>query len=155
LVEPLELRRRRIERRRKICLCDHGLRASWLQEDVPLDPTALGERPDAADLAGPIAESVAGSFLLSLPTLGVFHLPETTSFPEVDFVIVVGDERIPIEIKYRRRIDPIRDTFGLRRFVQEPLHRAPFGILVTLVDGVSIPDPRIVAIPLSSFLLIR
>jgi predicted AAA+ superfamily ATPase len=68
---------------------------------------------------------------------------------------MVGDVRIPLEVKYQRRIDPLRDTEGLRTFIEKTVNRAPFGLLVTQTDDVSIDDPRIVALPLSSFLLLR
>ena len=38
LVPPLEIRLRRTKGSPKICLADHGLRASWLQEVIPLVP---------------------------------------------------------------------------------------------------------------------
>ena len=47
--------------RSKLCLADHALRACWLQEQVPLTPDALAERPDLATQAGHLAESVFGS----------------------------------------------------------------------------------------------
>jgi predicted AAA+ superfamily ATPase len=75
--------------------------------------------------------------------------------PEVDLVLTVGERRIPIEVKYRRRIDPHRDARGLRAFLEKTVYNAPFGILVTLEDGVGVRDPRIVALPLSSVLLLR
>jgi hypothetical protein len=69
-------------------------------------------------------------------------------------VITVGEQRIPIEIKYRRRIEH-RDTRGLRTFIEHSHYNAPFGILVSLEDGYVSDDPRIVAMPLSSLLLFR
>jgi predicted AAA+ superfamily ATPase len=113
------------------------------------------EAPHLSDLAGHIAESVVGSFLAGLPHLGVAHFPERPTEPEIDFVITVGQKRIPIEVKYRRRIDSHRDTLGLRAFVEKAVYNAPFGILVTLEDDVEIPDPRIIPISLRSFLLMR
>ena len=38
LIQPLELRLKRRTSPPKICLCDHALRAAWLQEVIPLDP---------------------------------------------------------------------------------------------------------------------
>src|SRR5262249_11551229 len=57
LVLPLEIRLRRSRGAPKICLADHGLRASWLQESVPLYPPDLERLPHLADLAGHLAES--------------------------------------------------------------------------------------------------
>jgi predicted AAA+ superfamily ATPase len=41
LIAPLEIRLKKGRGNPKICLADHALRASWLQEPVPLDPPAL------------------------------------------------------------------------------------------------------------------
>lgn len=76
----------------------------------------------------------------------------------------VDHERLPpavdaflrtLEIKYRQRIDPHRDTLGLRAFIEKSVYNAPFGILVTMNDGVIVPDPRIVCLSLPSLLLMR
>jgi predicted AAA+ superfamily ATPase len=155
LVQPLELRLKRKKAPPKICLCDHALRASWLQEIVPLDPDGLSANPHLTDLAGHLAESVLGYFLASIPNLDVAHFPARSAEPEVDFVITVGTRRIPIEVKYRRRIDPHEDTRGLRAFLEKTVYNAPLGLLVTLDDGVTVNDPRIVPISLSSFLWLR
>jgi predicted AAA+ superfamily ATPase len=155
LVSPLEIRLRKTKGAPKICLADHGLRASWLQEVVPLAPEELDKAPHLADLAGHLAESVAGSYLLTISGLELSHLPERGGEPEVDFVLTLGDKRIPIEIKYRRTIDPFRDTEGIRTFLDHAVYNAPFGILVTARDDVKVDDPRIVTIPLSSLLLLR
>lgn len=156
LVEPLELRLKRKKRANaKICLCDPSLRASWLQEIIPLDPEGLRQFPHLADLAGHLAESVAGYFLGNIPGLDLAHFPERGAEPEVDFVLTIGERRIPLEIKYRQTIDPQRDTLGLRAFIEKTVYNAPFGILVTLHDDVTVPDPRIATVPLSSLLLMR
>ncbi|MCC6196388.1 MAG: hypothetical protein IT518_18205 [Burkholderiales bacterium] len=62
--------------------------------------------------------------------------------------------RIPIEVKYRSRIDHA-DTRGLRAFVEKVVYNAPFGILVTLDDEPGTDDPRIVSIPLATLLMMR
>jgi hypothetical protein len=152
LVQPLELRLKKRKAPAKICLCDHALRASWLQEIVPLTPDGLAENPHLSDLAGHIAESALGYSLMSVPNLDVAHFPLRAAEPEVDFVLTLGTRRIPVEVKYRRRIDPLDDTRGLRAFIEKSVYNAPFGILVTLDDDVSVPDPRIVTISLSAFL---
>jgi len=56
----MELRLKRRRSSSKICLCDHALRASWLQEIVPLDPTELRAHSHLTDLAGHLAESTLG-----------------------------------------------------------------------------------------------
>jgi predicted AAA+ superfamily ATPase len=155
LVRPLELRLRRKRGNSKICLCDHGLRASWLQEVVPIDKEGLRRNPDVSSLAGHIAESVVGYYLAGLPHLDLAHFPERGAEPEVDYVLTVGEHRIPLEVKYQQRVDPFTDTVGLRAFVEKRHNNAPFGILVTLHDEVKIPDPRIVQVSLPSLLLLR
>lgn len=154
VVPPLELRLRKQKGNGKLCLADHGLRKSWLQEDVPLAPEALVNSPQV-DLAGRIAESVCGSYLSTLSGIELSHFPERKPEPEVDFVITAGARRIPIEVKYRRHIDPHADTEGLRSFLEKSAYNAPFGVLVTQTDLPPLPDARIVALPLSSVLLIR
>ncbi len=155
LIRPLELRLKRRKGNPKLCLVDLGLRASWLAETVPLDATGLERAPHLADLAGHLAESAVGAFLAGLPHLDVAHFPERPTEPEVDFVLTIGDKRIPLEVKYRRRIDPHADTVGLRAFLEKIHYNAPFGVLVTMLDGVSIPDPRIIPLALPSLLLMR
>lgn len=155
LIQPLEIRLKKRRGNHKLCLCDHGLRASWLQEVVPLHPEGLRTTPHLTDLAGHLAESVVGYFLASTPGLEVAHFPERGSEPEVDFVITVGERRIPMEVKYRQHIDAHRDTVGLRAFLEKTVYNAPFGILVTLHDEAPVADPRIVCIPLSSLLFMR
>lgn len=155
LVKPMELRLKRMKKNPKLCLIDHGLRASWLEEQVPLAPAALNAAPQHTDLAGHLAESVVGACLSAIPHLDVSYFPERPTEPEVDFVLTIGDKRIPLEVKYRRRIDPLRDTLGVRSFLDKAHYNAPLGLLVTMNDEEPHPDPRIVSIPLSSLLLIR
>ena len=121
---------------------------------MPLEPLALQASPHLSDIAGRLAESVAGQLFKSHNNLSVAYFPERGSEPEVDFVLTVGEQRIPVEIKYRRRIDHA-DTRGLRAFLEKSVYNAPFGVLVTQLDEPSTDDPRIVSIPLSSLLLMR
>lgn len=155
LVQPIELRLKRKKAPAKLCLSDHALRASWLQEVVPLDAEGLAANPHMSDIAGRLAESALGYFLASVPSLDVAHFPMRGDEPEVDFILTIGTKRIPIEVKYRRRIDPLEDTRGLRAFLEKAVYNAPFGILVTLDDDVQVADPRIIPISLSSFLWTR
>lgn len=154
LIEPLELRLKRHRGAAKLCLCDHALRAAWLQEVIPLTPESLVQMPHLTDLAGRIAESIAGYFLRSLPGLDVAHFPARRAEPEVDFILTVGVQRIPVEVKYRRRIDP-RDLLGLVSFIEKSHYNAPFGLCVTLHDETATDDPRIVSLPLSTLLFMR
>jgi len=155
LIPPLELRLKRRRGGPKIALCDHGVRAAWLRERIPLDAAGLEQQPHLADIAGHIAESAAGYYLSGISHVGIAHFPERGAEPEVDYVLTIGEHRIPIEIKYRRRIDQQRDTVGLRRFIEKTVYNAPFGVLVTLTDDVRMDDPRIVAVSLPSLLLLR
>jgi predicted AAA+ superfamily ATPase len=153
LIPPLELRLKRRRGASKLCLCDHALRASWLQEVVPLAPSQLSESSHLSDLAGRIAESAAGYFLRSILNLDVAHFPERGAEPEIDYVLTVGEQRLPLEVKYRRTVR-FEDTRGLRSFIERAHYNAPFGILVTQVDGPPLDDPRLVTLPLSSLLLL-
>jgi predicted AAA+ superfamily ATPase len=155
LIKPLELRLKKRKGNPKLCILDLGLRAAWLEEKVPLSPEDLAAAPQLADLAGHLAESVVGAYLAGIPHLDLAHFPERTTEPEIDFVMTIGEKRIPLEVKYRRRIDPHRDTVGLRSFLEKTHYNAPFAVLVTMNDDVTVPDPRIVPVSLASLLLMR
>ena len=154
MIEPMEPRLKKRRGAFKLCLCDHALRAAWLEETVPLAPGDLDRAPHLSELAGHVAESAAGYFFRSIHGLDVAHFPARSAEPEVDFVLTVGEQRIPVEVKYRRRID-YADTHGLRSFMEKAHYNAPFGILITLLDETTVEDPRIVSIPLSTLLLLR
>jgi hypothetical protein len=154
LIKPLELRLKRQRGASKLCLCDHALRASWLQEIIQLTENELSTRPHLSVLAGHMAESTVGYFISSLLHLGVAHFPERSTEPEVDFILTVGDQRIPIEVKYRKKVD-FADIRGLLSFLERPYYHAPFGLLITQTESITIDDPRIVQMPLSTFLLMR
>ncbi|MHB1699484.1 MAG: ATP-binding protein [Acidobacteriaceae bacterium] len=154
LIEPLELRLKKKKGHPKLCLCDHALRAAWLQEKIPLTVEGLAQSPNLAGIAGHIAESVAGYFFRSIIGLDVAHFPERDNQPEVDLVLTIGEQRIPVEVKYRRSVGHA-DTLGLRAFMEKTHFNAQFGLLVTLNDDCRSDDPRIVCIPLSSLLLMR
>ena len=154
LIGPLALRLKRQRGVAKLCLCDHALRAAWLQEVIPLTTEGLARSPHLTDLAGRVAESVVGYFFRSLIGLNVAHFPARRAEPAVDFVLTLGLQRVPVEVKYRRHIDH-RDTAGLRSFMDKPHYNALFGLLVTLTDDIASDDPRIVSLPLSTLLLMR
>ncbi len=174
LIPPLEIRRKRNSGIHKLCLADHGLRASWLQERVSLAPKQLAADPSQASLAGHLAESAFGAAVSTIVGLGVNHFPARKDAPEVDFVLTVGDSRIPAEVKYTQRVGPA-DVSGLLSFLEQPANRAPFGLLITRDAvgsgkagsrggaahdcpgdfGISDLDDRIIALPLSSFLLLQ
>lgn len=69
MIPPLELRLKRKRGAAKLCVCDHGLRAAWLQEQVPLSEQGLAASPHLSDLAGRVAEGAAGYFLSGIPHL--------------------------------------------------------------------------------------
>jgi len=154
LIKPLEIRLKRPLGMDKLCLCDHALRASLLQEVIPLTEIELSTNPHLSVLAGHLAESIVGYFISSLLFVGVTHFPERGNEPEVDFILTIGDQRIPIEVKYRKKID-VADIRGLIHFIERPVYDTPFGLLITQTESVTIHDPRIVQMPLSTFLLMR
>ena len=155
LIPPLEIRLKRRRGSSKLCLVDHGLRASWLQEQIPLTSEGLAERPDLTTLAGHLAESIFGSVASTISGLDVAHFPERGMDREVDFVLTVGAQRVPVEIEYQRRIDPLRDTLGIRSFLEKSVNNASFGLLITQDNSGEVDDPRIVSLPLSTFMLLR
>jgi len=155
LVKPLEIRLKASRGSDKICLSDHGLRASWLQEVVPLDAAELERQPQLLPLAGRLAASVAGAALSTIPNLDLSHLPGRPGEPEVDFVLTLGARRIPLAVRYQRRLDPLADTEGLRTFLEKSVNHAPFGLLITQAGAETVADPRIVCLPLATLLLLR
>ena len=155
LVPPLDVRLRKNRGGPKLCLADHALRACWLQEQVPLTPAALAKQPELTTQAGHLAESIFGSAASTVSGLDVAHWPARGADREVDFVLTVGVRRVPVEIKYQRRIDQYRDTIGIRSFLEKTANNASFGILITQDAAGVVDDPRIVSLPLSTFLLLR
>lgn len=153
LVQPLEIRLKKKKNDPKICLADHGLRASWLQEHIPLDFTTEENNQDIATIAGFLAESVTGALFASISGLDVSHLPPKNGEPEVDFVLTIGEQRIPIEVKYRNIIRP-KHYEGLQHFISQPINRAPFGILITKNPELSV-SPDIVTLSLKELLILR
>lgn len=154
MIEPLELRLKRRRGTPKLCLCDHALRAAWLQEVIPLTEEGLDKFPHLSDLAGRIVESIVGYFFKSIINLDVAYFPERQDEPEIDFILTIGEQRIPVEVKYRRHID-YQDTYGLRSFINKPHYHAPFAIMIVLQEDYQSDDPRIVTVPLSTLLMMR
>ncbi len=154
LIKALELRLKREQRRDKICLADHALRASWLKEIVPLDPEVLAGAPHLAPLAGHLAESAVGATLKTIRGLDVAHRPARERVPELDYVLTLGRQRIPLEVKYQRRLDPRRDTVALKAFLDQEANEATFGLIITQSDVEQPEDPRLVALPLPSLMLL-
>lgn len=153
LIEPNEIRLKKAKGTPKICLCDHILRAVWFSEIIHLDPKELSNEADGNSLSGRVAESTVGYFLRTI-TPEITYSPERKNEPEVDFIMTIGEQRIPIEVKYRNRID-YEDTIGLRSYIDKKINKAPFGILVTMHDHQKVEDKDIVCIPLSTLLLLK
>ncbi len=156
-VPALELRLKKERRHDKICLADHSLRASWLEELVPMTADGLADNPHLAPLAGHLAQSIAGAALANVRALDLAHLPAHGDAEEIDFVLSIGLRRLPLEVKYQHRIDPVRHTRALRAFLDDKNNQASFGLLITrgdLADD-ALGDPRIVALPLASLLMLR
>jgi len=154
LISPLEIRLKKQKRPRKIALCDLGLRSAWLHEVVPLDPQELQKNPHLADLAGHLVESLIGYYLTSIHNLDVAYYPKRDREPEVDFIITIGTQRIPIEVKYRRKVDT-DDIQSIVAFISKNVYKAPFGILITQDYLPKRIDDRVVQMPLSAFLLLK
>lgn len=153
LIQPLEIRLKKKRSDPKICLADHGLRSSWLQEHIPLEFENDETNQDMATIAGFLAESVVGALFSSIGGLDLSHLPGNGKEPEIDFVITIGDQRIPVEVKYRNSIKSEHYS-GLRSFMDTPINRAPFGLLITKNESESM-DERVVTIPLKHLLILR
>jgi len=98
---------------------------------------------------------VVGATLATISGLDLAHFPERANEPEIDFIATVGSKRVPIEVKYQRKIDPLADTEGLRSFMEKTVNNAPFGLLITQVDVEPLADSRVIAIPLSTLMLLR
>jgi len=124
----------------------------WFENSVL---KSTDRNPHLMDLAGRVAESTAGYYLSSITGLAVSHLPERGGDPGVDYVLTIGERRIPVEIKYRRQIDSMRDTLGLRAFIEKAANNAPFGLLITREDAQAPADPRIITVPLRALLIVR
>lgn len=156
LIDPIQMRARRQHGAPKICLCDHALRAAWLQEFVPLHPDELRESEHVADLAGHIMESVIGYYLAGLPSVQMSHSPERPGEPEVDFVLTIGARRIPIEVKYRKSAGGADDVAGLKHWIAKGSHGSPFGLLVTQdVSRRKRRDEDIIEVPAKYLLLLQ
>ena len=153
LIQPLEIRLKKKRSDPKICLADHGLRSSWLQEHIPLEFENDERNKDMATIAGFLAESVVGALFSSIGGLDLSHLPGKGKEPEIDFVITLGDQRIPVEVKYRNSIKS-EHYIGLQSFMDTPINRAPFGLLITKNETESM-DERVVTIPLKHLLILR
>jgi predicted AAA+ superfamily ATPase len=154
-IPPLEALTRRQAHPSKLCICDHFVREAWLQERVPITPRELAHANQAvATLAGHIIESDIGYYLKGICGLDVSWFPERNGEPEVDFVLTLGLQRIPIEVKYCRSRPDAGDLAGLRSFCSQAKYNAPFGLLITRELSGAI-DGNIVALPAYALLSVR
>jgi predicted AAA+ superfamily ATPase len=152
IFKPSEHRLKNSQERVKICLGDHAIRRALMNELIPLYGTNVN-----SDLAGPIVEGIVGSRLAScyprdsLPGNSISYLPDTKDEgSEVDFILSIGEQHIPIEVKYRNRAKP---STGILQYLEQPQHNAPFGLLITK-DEERVKD-NLIAIPLKKFLLLK
>src|SRR5438128_1574191 len=115
-VPPLEALTKKQAHPAKICLCDHFIREAWLQEKIPIAPSQLASANEAVStLAGHIVESIVGFYFKGIAGLDVSWFPERYGEPEIDFVLTIGMRRIPVEVKYHRRVKQ-KDLQGLQSF---------------------------------------
>lgn len=154
-IEPLEIRLKRKRGSPKLCLVDHALRASWLQEVVPLTSAELAGQPVLSTLAGRVAESTVGAVLSTITGLDLAYRPDRPTEPEIDFVLTVGTARIPLEVKYQGSVGDA-DASALNGFISNAANHAPFGIMITrdLVPEHLLSE-KIVTLPLASLMLLR
>lgn len=133
----------------KLSLTDLGVRNAIFR-----GAPSLWESPP--DVVGPLVETVVQTVLRDA-NLAVHFFRERVDpddrrspFEEVDFVAERTDgEVLPVEVKFRRRIDDA-DFRALRRFVEG--YRCPRGLLVSR-DTFAREADRVVVVPLRDFLL--
>ncbi|MCK6481041.1 MAG: ATP-binding protein [Planctomycetaceae bacterium] len=152
-----EFRRHPLARRRsarvpvKICLSDLGVRNAVFRGAPSLrdgDPSALG----------PLVETLVPSVLrdahLQVHFWKDHEVKGNRRSPvrEVDFVAErIDGETLPVEVKFRRRIDPGEDGRGLRLYMER--FRPPLGVMVTRDLHRWDAEPGILHVPLGTFLL--
>ena len=154
-IPPLEALTKRQAHPPKLCLCDHFVREAWLQERVPIAPRHLANaNQPVSTTAGHLIESDIGYYLEGIPGADVSWFPARNQEPEVDFVLTLGLQRIPIEVKYCRGRPNARDLAGLTSFCSQAKYNAPFGLLITQELSGALDD-KIVALPAYALLSVR
>lgn len=155
LVQPLEMLGQRQSHPPKLCICDHFVRNGILQETLPLDPEALRDCNEAVSThVGHLVESILGYYLKGIPGVELSWFPARTSEPEVDLVLTIGTDRIPVEIKYRRSGPEGNDLAGIETFCSKSAYSAEFGLVITQTVEGPIGE-KAIAVPASTFLLLR
>lgn len=154
-ISPLEVLSKKSAHPGKLCLCDHFIREAWLRERVPLSPRELATAHETVcTLAGHIIESDIGFYLKGILGLGVSWFPPRADEPEIDFVLTIGERRVPIEVKYVRGKLKNGDLAGIRSFCEKKKYNADFGLVITQ-DRAEVLDDQIIAIPASLLLCVR
>ncbi len=154
-VKPQEMLQKKQTQPNKLCVCDHFVRDGILQETLPLDPEALkGCNEAVSTQVGHVIESVLGYFLKGIPGVELAWFPPRDKQPEVDLVLTIGTNRIPVEVKYRRDKPDKAALTGIESFCGKPAYAAPFGIIVTQTSEGPVGD-KAIAVPASTFLLLR
>ena len=155
LVPPFEGLGKKQSNPPNICVCDHFVRNGILQETLPIDPDALKDCTEAvAGRVGHLIESVIGYYLNGIPGVELSWFPARTDEPEVDYVVTIGTNRIPVEIKYRRNDPTIADCAGIEAFCKRAAYSATFGLVITQGAEGKVGDYTI-AIPASTLLMLR
>jgi predicted AAA+ superfamily ATPase len=134
----------------KITLTDLGVRNAIFR-----GAPSLMESPPG--VVGPLVETLVQTVLRG-PNLEVHFAKDyqrrgdrRSPVEEVDFVVQSIDGRvIPVEVKFRARIDP-EDRGPVLRFMQR--HDAPFGIIVTRDEFAWDAERRLLLVPVLEFLL--
>jgi predicted AAA+ superfamily ATPase len=154
-IPPLEALARRQAHPSKLCLCDHFIREAWLHERVPIAPWHLATADQVVSTtAGHLVESDIGYYLKGVPGSDASWFPARNEEPEVDFVLTLGLQRIPIEVKYCRGRPDSKDLAGLRSFCNQAKYNAPFGLLVTQ-ELSGLLDDKVLALPAYAMLSVR
>jgi predicted AAA+ superfamily ATPase len=152
LVDPIPSyqrnRRKRLVKSPKVHFGDAGLAAY-------LAGVRNHREASRVNIAGALLETLVAQHLLAFcesarKETSLLHY-RSHGGAEVDFVLEQGNRTIPIEVKMGATARP-SDTRGIQSFLKEPLHTAPFGLL--LYGGTdTVPLTRsVVALPLSRFL---
>lgn len=157
-VQPLEVALKRQTHPAKLCLCDHFVREACLQETVPLSPRQLTKAKQSVySVAGHVMESIIGYHLKGILGLDVAWFPARRKKrgqivePEVDYVLTMGLQRIPIEVKYTRGRPTRKDLAGLESFCSQQKYNAPFGLCITQ-EIVGRQGKHVIAVPAPLFL---
>lgn len=150
-IKPTQIGYKSNPARIKICICDHAIRSSWLGEQISL---IKGQGLYNEDMAGHIIESIIGYYLSCFDGLGLsYYPPKKDGEGEVDYIIEIGNHRIPLEIKYRNEPMKSNNIKNLKAFIANKNNNSTFGLIIT--PNVSTCQGNIIAIPAKKFLLLR